>query len=119
MWRGYDKGSARLWLRKRLGPHESASCGLQPLMQAERMLQSYEREMSSVESTLREMEENLDTTRFEWEGRRMCGEAEETPSPCAGACARERGTLRVCACRSSHCSSLVEPHHTPFFPLYP
>jgi hypothetical protein len=31
--------------------------------QAERMLQSYEREMSSVESTLREMEENLDTTR--------------------------------------------------------
>ena len=33
------------------------------LRQADRMLQSYEREMSSVESTLREMEENLATTR--------------------------------------------------------
>ena len=36
------------------------------LRQADRMLQSYEREMSSVESTLREMEENLATTRWIW-----------------------------------------------------
>ncbi|KAG1669975.1 hypothetical protein FOA52_016236 [Chlamydomonas sp. UWO 241] len=36
------------------------------VLQAERMLQSYEREMGSVESTLREMEENLNTTRQLW-----------------------------------------------------
>ena len=35
------------------------------MRQVERMLQSYEREISSVESTLREMEENLATTRQE------------------------------------------------------
>jgi hypothetical protein len=34
------------------------------VLQVELMLQSYEREMSSVEGALREMEDNLDTTRF-------------------------------------------------------
>lgn len=37
------------------------------------MLQSYERELSSVEATLMEMEENLDTTRWVTKGVRGGG----------------------------------------------
>ena len=45
------------------------------LHQVEQLLQSYEREMSSVESSLREMQENLSTTR--WASRREADWATE------------------------------------------
>lgn len=53
------------------GPPASPSTLLRPasaasqasIMAVERMVQSYEREMSSIESALREMEDNLDAIR--------------------------------------------------------
>ncbi|GAX78244.1 hypothetical protein CEUSTIGMA_g5686.t1 [Chlamydomonas eustigma] len=75
------RGSAVVKSDKLISSHEtSESCAASPqlpdgsggrsnkdaVMQVELMLQSYEREMSSVEGALREMEDNLDTTRDSW-----------------------------------------------------
>ena len=43
--------------------HDYANALPSPSHQVEQLLQSYEREISSVESSLREMQENLATTR--------------------------------------------------------
>lgn len=55
------------------------------------MLQSYERELSSVEATLMEMEENLDTTRWVVEGSQRVLRGER--GQMVGASWKRRGNL--------------------------